>query len=271
MSYLLDKKIQQKKFSKIALGVVLLIVLFYFRAGIWKGFSKVSEIIFHPVLVLGQGIENKFISLGSYFVSKNYLYNQNQKLEEEVVFDDARMANYDSLVADDASLKEVLNRKDLKATMVLATILSKPNQSPYDTMLVDAGIAQGVKMGQTVLALGDVPIGRISDVYQSSSKVILYSNAGETTQAVISSPSTIPPSNGNVFVDLIGRGGGNFEMVMPKDFALQQEAEVTLPGINSYVLAIVQKTISDPRNPFTKVLLTSPVNIQSLKFVEVEQ
>jgi len=67
-----------------------------------KGFSKASEIISIRFWVFGERIEEKFISLGSYFISKNYLYNQNQKLEGEVVFDDARMANYDSIVADDA-------------------------------------------------------------------------------------------------------------------------------------------------------------------------
>jgi hypothetical protein len=119
-----------------------------------------------------------------------------------------------------------------------------------------------------VFALGDVPIGRISDVYSNTAKVILFSNPGETTQAEISPAS--PNLGGNIFTEIIGRGGGNFEMVMPKDFAFQAGEQVVLPRINSYVLAITQKVISDPRNPFTKLLLTSPVNIQSLKFVEVE-
>jgi len=66
------------------------------------------------------------------------------------------------------------------------------------------------------------PSGRISDIYQNSSKVILYSNAGETTQAVYSSPFHDTTLNGNVFVDLIGRGGGNFEMVMPKILLFKQ-------------------------------------------------
>ena len=46
--------------------------------------------------------------------------------------------------------------------------------------------------------------------------------------------------------------------------------EVVLPGITPYVLGIMETTISDPRDPFAKTLLTSPVNIQELKFVEVE-
>ena len=278
MSYLLDKEIQKKRNFKIALSVLFLVILFIFRVNVWSGLSKVSEIVFHPVIILGQKVEEKFQNIGSYFVSKNYLYNQNQKLQDEVSFDDARMANYDSVVADNVSLKEILNRKDIKINMIVAAILSKPNQSPYDTMLVDAGINEGIKTGDIVFALGNVPIGSVSDIYQDSAKVILFSNPGETTQAVISSLvnadgtlSMTTPSTPNASVQLVGRGGGNFEMVMPKDFNFQAGGQVVLPGINSYVLAIFQKVISDPRNSFTKVLLTSPVNIQSLKFVEIEQ
>ena len=72
-------------------------------------------------------------------------------------------------------------------------------------------------------------------------------------------------------MDLVGRGGGNFEMVLPRDFTLTKDDKVVLPGISSYVVASVESTISDPRDPFMKALLVSPVNIQDLKFVEVEE
>ena len=59
-------------------------------------------------------------------------------------------------------------------------------------------------------------------------------------------------------------------MVVPQGMTLQQGDQVVLPGINSYVLGIVQTVISDPRDPFTKAILTSPINIEEQKFVEVE-
>ncbi len=262
MSYLLDKRIQQKRFSKIAIGVVLFLILFFFRSNIWNGFSNVSAVVFRPVLVSGHNIGNKFKSVGAYFAFKSSLSLQNQNLQSKLDEANARMANYDTLVADDASMKEILNRKDTKLNMTLANILSKPSQSEYDTLVVDAGSNQAVKVGDLVFALGNVPIGRVSNVYNSSAKIILFTNSGEKTQAIVSSK--------NVFMELDGRGGGNFEMILPKDFVLQKGDQVVMPGINSYLLAITQSVISDPRDPFEKALLTSPVNIQELKFVEIE-
>ena len=265
MSYLLDKKIKRKKFLNIIFGIVFLIILFYFRFGIFDRLSSASQILFRPVLIAGNNIGAKFKNISSYFISKNVLYLENQKLQTEVQENDARMLNYNSALLENENLKEILGRstqgKALRK-MILAAILSKPDQSLYDTVVIDAGIKQGIKEGNIVFALGNVPIGRVDIIYENSSKIILFSNAGEKTQAIV--------SGRNIFMELVGRGGGNFEMTMPSDFILQKGDQVVLPGLYPYVLAIAQTTIFDPRDPFNKILLTSPVNIQELKFVEVE-
>ena len=99
-------------------------------------------------------------------------------------------------------------------------------------------------MGNMVFALGDVPVGRVEIVYDDSSKIVLFSNSGEKTGVVVGS--------GQVFMEVVGRGGGNFEMIIPRDFILTKGDTVVLPGIIPRVLGIVQKIISDPRDSFQK-------------------
>ncbi|MFA5840746.1 MAG: rod shape-determining protein MreC [Candidatus Paceibacterota bacterium] len=268
MSYLLDKKIKRKKSLNIALAVVLFVILFYFRSGIFDGFSSATQAIFRPVLILGSGIGGNLGDIVSYFISKESIYNDNQTLKIQISAEEARMANYDSIVKENESLKEILGRKKEKVTMVLSAILAKPNQSAYDTLLIDAGINEGIKIGDTVFAKGDVPIGRVDIVYGNSSKVVLFSSAEEKTQASIAGKPD--RAGGDTFMELVGRGGGNFEMILPRDFILQKGDQVVLPGINSYLLAVAETVISDPREPFIKALLRSPVNVQELKFVQIE-
>lgn len=262
MSYLLDKKTQRKKIFKITFSVVVLIILFYFRYSIFNGLSSVGQALFRPVLVIGNNIGDKFKNIGSYFVSKNSLSLENQNLKSQISESTADRANYISIVDENNKLKEILGRKNEKVEMVLGVILSKPNQSLYDTLIIDVGKKQGLSIGNIIFALGSVPIGRVDSIYENSSKVVLFSNAGERTQVIV--------TGRDAFVELVGRGGGNFEMILPRDFILQKGDQVVLPGINSYVLAVVETVVSDPREPFMKVLLTSPVNIQELKFVEIE-
>ncbi|MEK7539603.1 MAG: rod shape-determining protein MreC [Patescibacteria group bacterium] len=262
MNYLLDKKIKKKKFLYFTLFVFICLILFYFRLGIFDGLSLISHVIFRPVLVAGNYISEKLGKAGSYFVSKNFLYQENKRLQSQLNNDRVWMSNYNSLLADNTNLKEILGRKDKKIPMVLSAILAKPNQSPYDTLIIDAGLKESLKVGDRVFALGTVPIGRVSNIYPNSSKVILFSNNGEKTQVVV--------GDKNVFMEVIGRGGGNFEIILPRDFTLAKGDQAVLPGIVPYVLGIVETIISDPRNSFIKALLVSPVNIQELKFVEVE-
>ena len=278
MSYLLDKKLKRKKFFGIIFVVIFLFIFIYFRSSIFYTLSYVSHITLRPVLVLGNNIGDKFVNIKSYFISKNSLYLQNQNLQSEITENKIKISNYNSILAENINLKEILGRlpaqtgENGKTVTTLAVILSKPNQSFYNTLVIDAGINEDIKVGNIVFALGhsqtgevlsNVPIGRIVETYLNSSKVILFSSPGEKTQVIISGK--------DVFSEIIGRGGGgNFEMIMPQDFTLAKGDQVVLPGIVPYVLGIVETIISDPRDSSVKALLVSPVNIQELKFVGVK-
>ncbi|MCX6751857.1 MAG: rod shape-determining protein MreC [Candidatus Nomurabacteria bacterium] len=275
MSYLLDKKIKRNKFFKYAIFVAILLILIYFRAGVFRGLSYVSSVIFRPVLILGNSIGGSLSNTGAYFYSKNSLLSENENLKAKLNEQEARMSNYNSILDENLKIKETLGRKNGKTNLILTSILSKPNQSPYDTLVVDMGAKSGLVSGQKVFALGNVPIGRVAEVYLNTSKIILYSNPGEKTEVVISGHSTsnafgMTGTGGDTFMQIVGRGGGNFEMILPRDFVLEKGTEVVLPGITPYTVGIVQTIISDPRDSFQKALLSSPVNIQELKFVEVE-
>ena len=262
MTYLRDKKNKNKKFTNVIFGVLVLFILFFFRVGIFNCLSSTAHFVFRPVISVGNNIGDKFKNIGAFFYSKKILLEDNDYLKLKMNEEEAKMTNYSSILSENESLKEMMGRK-LSQNMVLAGILSKPNKSPYDTLIIDAGKNNGIIQGQTVFAMGNVPIGRISEVYTNSSNVILYSNPGEKTEGVIAGK--------NIFMELVGRGGGDFEMILPRDFVLDVGTEISLPGIYPYVLARVQTILTDPRDSYAKALLSSPINIQEQKFVEVEK
>ncbi len=263
MSYLLDKKIKRKKFWNIALFVIFLLLLFYFRNPISSKLGATTHFVFRPVLFLGNSIGGSFSSVKAYFSFKSSLFEDKNNALEMLNEKMATYSNYASVLDENIKMKEILGRKNTKVSMILASILSKPNRSLYDSLIVDAGLEEGIKLGSMVFAYGSVPIGKVADIYDHSSKIILFSNPGEKTEVVINGK--------NIFMQLVGRGGGNFEMASLKDWVLEKGTEVVLPGINSYTVAIVEKSVSDPRDSFDKILLSSPVNIQELKFIQIEK
>ena len=230
MSYLQDRKTKRRKISHVLFFTALLLAVFYLRSGIWSGLSTMSQAVFRPVIVLGGSIGERFGSLGSYFASKSSLSAENKNLKRELDESRAGIANYNSILAENISLKETLERKDVSTPLVLAAILSKPNQSAYDTLLIDQGEAQGLKTGDIVFARGNVPVGKISSVYPNSSKVVLFSTSGEKTQVVA--------GDRNIFLEAVGRGGGNFEVIMSREFTLVKGDEgARIDGAVADVLA----------------------------------
>lgn len=270
MSYLLDRKAKRKKITAVIFAAFLFIVIFIFRIEVWSGLSYTAGAVFSPILRGGNGFLGGVKNLGAYFISKRSLLEANQELQSRLNSQEVSMLNYGVLAAENENLKEILGRKKENGVFIMAAVLAKPNQSAYDTLLIDAGSLEGISSGALVFALGDVPIGRVGEVYPNSAKVVLFSSAGERTPAVVYQ-SAPEGAKKNVFYDLVGRGGGNFEMTLPRDISLAKGDQVVLPGIYPYVVAIVESLISEPRDPFNRVLMVSPVNMQDINFVEIKK
>lgn len=262
MSYLLDKKLKRKKITSVVGLFLVLFLLVYFHLPIFNGLSRSASFIFRPVLMLSSNIKNSFSSRGSVLTSKKTLLTENQNLQSQLAEMSAKLSGYTSLLDQNTKLKEMLGRKKDVRTMIVAGIVSKIHQSIYGTLVIDAGTVEGVEERALVFAFGDVPIGRITQASAHTSKVLLFSTPGEKTDVVITGK--------DVFISAVGRGGGNFEISLPRDFSIEKETEIVLPGVNNYVLGTVAEVISDPRDSFQKALLISPVNIEQLRFVAVE-
>ena len=159
----------------------------------------------------------------------------------------------------------------LKATMgrstavhlVLAAVLEKPPHSVYDTLLIDGGATAGFAKEQVVYANGDTPIGVIQEVTANSAVVKLYSAPGESTEARLSTSGTD--------ITLVGRGGGNFSAQVPQELVIGAGETAVSKDIDPHVVAIFQKVTSDPRDPFQTLLLSAPVNVNDLSFIEVAE
>lgn len=262
MTYLHDRRNRQAKIRNILIGVSVLLFLFLFQKYFFPQVSFVTNATLSPLMRIGNNLRTNLKNTQNFFASQKALQAENNNLKKDLEEMKATTANYQTLQTDNETLKELLGRKAPNSKFILAGILSKPNKSLYDTLIIDAGKDEGVVVGHLVFAVGNIPIGRVVEVFNTSSKVVLFSTSQEKTDVVV--------AGSGAFMSLVGRGGGNFEMILPRDFELQEGAEMTMPGINSYILAKVVTILSDPRDSYKKALLASPVNIQELKFVQVE-
>ena len=170
-------------------------------------------------------------------------------------------ARNNAVLAENEELKGLLGRTPVEKPL-LATILKKPPTSAYDTFVLDVGADHGVEAGDTIYALGTVPVGEIAEVFAHTAKAKLYSSSGEKFDIVIGSST--------IHATAIGKGGGYFEVSLPRDTKIQRGDHVLVPTLHDSFVGVVEGVASEPSEPFSKILFRQPISMYELRWVIID-
>jgi len=264
MTHQFQNKKQIEGRKKIIRNIIGFGIFFILSAlGVLSFSGELFNFVGRPIWKVEKFITDGFYNMNYLLRTKSALTNENHNLIEEDSNIRLSMIDYQILKDENNELKEMFDRLPIKNNFILGNILTKPNHSPYDTIIIDVGNNVGIKEGDLVYANGNIPIGNVSKVYVKTSLISLYTNPGQKTEGFMEGT--------NASVELIGRGGGNFEMVIPIELSAEKGTIIFLPGNPSEVIALIDEIISEPTDPFKKVILSSPVNVQNLKWVQVKK
>ncbi|MFH0755395.1 MAG: rod shape-determining protein MreC [bacterium] len=210
-------------------------------------------------------IKNNFISFFSDNIevlnSKTKLLKENDLLKKQIKTNEKNQVLFNLLKNENEDLKKILNIKDTNKNLLLSAVLVKPFLSPYDTLIIDVGLLNGVKINDKVLVDGNIFIGYISEVYKRTSKVILYSSPGEKVKILI--------GDNNIEKEAIGLGGNNFKVEVPREIEIKEGDSIIMPSVSTNIFGMVEKIEFKESDSFQKILFKNPVNIAELKWVEV--
>ena len=261
MSYLLkssnseDRRRSAQK--KLWVTVVVLFILMIIFGTVFARQSFFSLV--YPILKIKNVVVNS--NFAEYFNSKQTLIEEKSALDLKL-FELGNLSAINVILqSENDLLKNLLGRKEGTLSTVLATVLVKPPQTPYDTLLVDIGADYQVKVGDKVIANSNIYVGEISEVEEHSAKVTLYSTPGRELPVTLGANS--------ISAQAVGIGGGNFNISLPKEVDIKEGDTITVPSIISNIFGIVEKVDSKEKDSAQTVLFKSPINISELKFVEV--
>ena len=250
-----ERKRNARKRNIITVVVLIFLILILATGPARNTLFFISD----PIWKLENSIMNS--SLFEYFKSKQGLIDEKTALEQKLFLDGNLMSLNTTLQAENDSLKDLLGRKDTKQKTVLASVLVKPPQIPYDSLVVDIGEDYGLKVGDKVMASANVYIGEVSEVLPHSAKITLYSTPGKKLSVVLGASS--------VTAEAVGMGGGNFNVSLPREVEVKEGDVIVIPSITTNVFGIVEKVNFKDKDSFQTVLFKSPVNVSELNFVEV--
>lgn len=243
-------------------GIIVALVFFVFQNQPTSHFfSEKILTISRPFWKIGDNIKSWFNSNLTVFKGKKSLGEENQKLRDKISELEAKFLSYETIEQENHQLKESLLRTG-EQKFLLSYIISRPPQSPYDALIIDAGSENGLQKGMEVTAYGDVLIGYIGEVFPKNSKVKLVSFPNTETNTMIASL--------NIPAIVVGRGGSNMEIVLTKSIEVKPGEKVITLGIKPLVVGIIERIESDPSDPTQKLLLRLPVNIHELRHVMIK-
>lgn len=257
MNQHLARSYRKKRF--VVILVIIFIALFFgFQKGLLNKLNPFFSGIARPIWTLENFTADY---LAQTFDSKSDLHKQNVLLKAQLAKYEDRITQMQTLEAENDSLKELMGRIKPEYKVVLSAILAKPNQTPYDTLVIDRGSNDGIKPDQLVFAQGNILIGYIESVEQNSAKVLMYSTPGNISQVIYG-------STGKYF-NARGAGNGTLEVEVSREIDVAVGDQFYYPGLDDTLVGVTRKVDFDPRDSFKKAIIKSPVNIQEERWVEV--
>jgi cell shape-determining protein MreC len=240
----MTSRLNTKKKKSKTISAAIIIVLF-FIAVVYR--DKSFHLI-EPFLKIRNKFEARYQEYLLLFEEKKNLQEENYFLRQKISKLEAE--NMLSLKSEE---EDGLSKKFLTAGVIF-----RPPFTPYDMLVIDAGQNQGVKQGMQVSVFGAVLLGYATDVFDNSSKVKMISSWGEETNVVLESgfPAVA-----------VGKGGENFEIILPRAAAVKVGEKITTLGVSPLLVGVVEKIEHRATDPFQKIFFRLPLNIQHLQRV----
>lgn len=146
---------------------------------------------------------------------------------------------------------------------VIATVLVRPPQSPYDALVINIGSDEGIALGDQVYAFTGFPIGEIIDVQHSRATVRLFSSPGSKVEVYVGTSTTA--------VIAEGKGGGNFYLKLPKVSEIAPGDSVVRHFMPPEVFSSIESVDSTDGEAYIYAYFKLPININTLIYVLVKK
>lgn len=219
---------------------------------------------------MGDAVAYPFYMLRTWFQSSEsaipFFFRSRAALEAEIASmrDQRSAAEYDelrlrSLEEENANLREAT---EVGVPRIVADVVRRPNETPYDTLIINKGAADGVKESAIVYGRAESAIGSVRRVFAKSSLVVLFSTPGELSPVYIYGP--------NIFARAEGIGGGVLRVEVPQGIEIAVGDPVVVPAARG-VYGAIDHIESSPSNPAQYAFVAQEPAMTALRFVSVDQ
>lgn len=254
----------KKKVVLISALVALVLAAIIFYDFTFQTLGRPLFYVLRPIFKVKNNIENWKESIINDFADKNFLSEENKSLRGIIQEMEAKIAVSENLEKENIALKsvfspEALDKLPREKKLILASVIYRPSLTPFDTLIIDSGSRDGIKEGMLVSAFGNVLLGYTEDVFPDISKIKLISSFGEEINVILESSQ--------ISAIALGRGAENLEITLPKSLEAKLGERIMTLGRQPLLVGFIERIERQTADPFQKIIIRLPVNIQRLKEV----
>ena len=239
-------------------ALIIALCLFFLRFAAPDFFWKVFAPVFRSADSLAAG-SHAFVSS---FGDTAKLSLRNEILANE----NLALANENQALLQKTTSLEALLGSPVPGTKnissgILAGVVARPPEAPYDTLVLAQGSRAGIALGQGVFGAGNVPIGVISSVLDDFSRVTLFSSPGVSIAGWIGSA--------NIPLTVTGAGAGSMSASLARSANISVGDSVFGPGPGMLPIGTVTRIDESPSSPSVTLRITPALNLFSVSWVVV--
>lgn len=247
----------RKKIQIIIIVGIIFGLLFFLVPRVISG---VVYIIWRPFDIVRVWVTESSDSLPQYLRDRTKLVEELQSLKAAAAVDMGNENTIGKLQFENDQLRSLVG--EVPKERLLARVIARPNELPYDMLMIDRGTENGVTLHSPVFLGRDQLIGVVSDVRSKTALVTLVTTAGFTSTAYVIGP--------NIYTYAEGMGGGILRVRIPQGIPLNVDDLVVLPSVSvTGVFGSVAEVVTSPTQPeqYGFVTLSSP--LQGIQYVSV--
>jgi hypothetical protein len=218
-----------------------------------------AGIVLYPVIQVENWFAESNQILPALWRDKIVMQEQIDQLEQDLALSGKLDLTKRRLSDENNRLRSLLGATS--SPRVLAAVVGKPNELPYDLIQIDQGSQAGIESGSPVYIGADTVIGLVSAVQRNSAFVTLF-----TTPDFF---ATVYLSGANVTALLEGLGGGVARVRVPQGVPIRVGDLVHVPSVQPGVYGTIAWVESEPTQPEQFGYITPEIPIGSLFQVAV--
>jgi cell shape-determining protein MreC len=176
---------RRKKISGKTAAFLIFITILLSAALLWRdAAASLAWRAVAPLLEAREGAAVGQTGFFAWFDNGVKLAAENAALKQALASTTALLLDRNFLYQENLDLKHRLGRT-VEGSVVLGTVIMRPPTVPYGILMIDIGRNERLQKDDLVAAAGSVYIGRVTEVFDTTARVTLFSAPGQTHEALL--------------------------------------------------------------------------------------